>query len=195
MAKVEVKMPQMGESITEGTIITWHKQPGEEIEQDETLLEIGTDKVDTDVPAPEAGVLSEILVAEGETVDVGTVIAVIETDAAAATSSASSASATVPETESESAGKPELVMADAGADAPAAAVAPVPVGTSEPASSPAADTGREERGSTDVAVDVVMPKMGESIIEGTIIAWHKQPGDSIDLDEVLLEIATDKVDT
>jgi 2-oxoglutarate dehydrogenase E2 component (dihydrolipoamide succinyltransferase) len=195
MAKVEVKMPQMGESITEGTIITWHKQPGDEIEQDETLLEIGTDKVDTDVPAPEAGVLSEILVAEGETVDVGTVIAIIETDAAAAMLSESAASATVPETDSKSAGKPELVSADAGADAPAAAAAPVPVRTSEPAPGPAADTGPAERGSNDVAVEVVMPKMGESIIEGTIIAWHKQPGDSIDLDEVLLEIATDKVDT
>ena len=77
MARVEITMPQMGESITEGTVVEWHKKPGERIEQDETLLEIGTDKVDTDVPSPAGGVVTEILVAEGETVDVGTLLAVI----------------------------------------------------------------------------------------------------------------------
>ncbi len=77
MARVEITMPQMGESITEGTVVEWHKKPGERIEQDETLLEIGTDKVDTDVPSPAGGIVAEILVAEGETVDVGTLLAVI----------------------------------------------------------------------------------------------------------------------
>ncbi len=77
MARHEITMPQMGESITEGTVVEWHKKPGERIEQDETLLEIGTDKVDTDVPSPAGGVVVEILVEEGETVDVGTVLAVI----------------------------------------------------------------------------------------------------------------------
>ena len=77
MARVEITMPQMGESITEGTVVEWHKKPGERIEQDETLLEIGTDKVDTDVPSPAGGVVVEILVEEGETVDVGTLLAVI----------------------------------------------------------------------------------------------------------------------
>ena len=77
MARVEITMPQMGESITEGTVVEWHKKPGERIEQDETLLEIGTDKVDTDVPSPVGGVVAEILVPEGETVDVGTLLAVI----------------------------------------------------------------------------------------------------------------------
>ncbi len=77
MARHEITMPQMGESITEGTVVEWHKKPGERIEQDETLLEIGTDKVDTDVPSPAGGVVVEILVEEGETVDVGTLLAVI----------------------------------------------------------------------------------------------------------------------
>ncbi len=77
MARVEITMPQMGESITEGTVVEWHKKSGERIEQDETLLEIGTDKVDTDVPSPVGGVVAEILVEEGETVDVGTLLAVI----------------------------------------------------------------------------------------------------------------------
>mgnify|MGYP000134804077 CR=1 FL=1 len=81
MAQVDVEMPKMGESITEGTVITWHKQPGDEVKQDETLLEIGTDKVDTEVPSPAAGVLTEQLVAEGDTVEVGTVIARVETEA------------------------------------------------------------------------------------------------------------------
>ncbi len=84
MARHEITMPQMGESITEGTVVEWHKKPGERIEQDETLLEIGTDKVDTDVPSPAGGVVVEILVEEGETVDVGTLLAVIADEEEAA---------------------------------------------------------------------------------------------------------------
>src|SRR5690625_6501385 len=80
---VEVVMPKMGESITEGTIISWHKNPGDKVELDETLLEIGTDKVDTEVPSPAEGVLQQILVPEGETVDVGSVIATLTTDLSA----------------------------------------------------------------------------------------------------------------
>ncbi len=177
MARVEVTMPQMGESITEGTIITWHKQPGDAIEQDETLLEIGTDKVDTDVPSPETGVLAEILVAEGDTVNVGTVIAVIDTDGAVAEASAG------PEREPAPAVQPASEVA---VPAAAAAALAETVAAPEPAAA---------RSAGGPVVDVVMPKMGESIIEGTIISWHKQPGESIELDEVLLEIATDKVDT
>ncbi|WP_304621792.1 biotin/lipoyl-containing protein, partial [Rhodothermus marinus] len=79
MARVEVVMPKMGESITEGTVVAWLKQPGDRVEADEPLLEIGTDKVDTEVPSPASGVLKEILVPEGETVAVGTVLAVIAT--------------------------------------------------------------------------------------------------------------------
>lgn len=166
-------MPKMGESITEGTVITWYKKPGDKIELDETILEIGTDKVDTEVPSPAAGVLLEILVPEGETVDVGVTIALLETDVNAA----------VP------------VAADsappAAASAPAEAVkeavpAPAPAVPAPPA--PPVSTGGEK-------VVVVMPKMGESITEGTVITWHKQLGESIELDETLLEIGTDKVDT
>jgi 2-oxoglutarate dehydrogenase E2 component (dihydrolipoamide succinyltransferase) len=192
MAKVEVRMPQMGESITEGTIITWHKQPGDEIEQDETLLEIGTDKVDTDVPAPEAGVLVEIVVDEGATVDVGTVIAVIETDMAAASSSVGTSET----------GTEKQQAAETIADGLSTPVE-VAVGASESERAPSPDSAasveaEDESGAsseTDASVDVIMPKMGESIIEGTIIAWHKKPGEHVEMDEVLLEIATDKVDT
>lgn len=178
MAKVDVEMPKMGESITEGTVIVWLKKPGDTVELDEPLLEIGTDKVDTEVPSPAAGVLAEILVEEGDTVEVNTVIARLETDA-------------------------DAVVAQAPAEDPPAA-APEP--EAAPAPTPAADrpaaTAPKQAASAEVAtmasgepVQVVMPKMGESIMEGTIIAWAKQPGDAIDLDETLLEIATDKVDT
>ncbi len=151
MATVDVLMPKMGESITEGTVIAWHKKVGEEVELDEILLEIGTDKVDTEIPASSAGVLAEIIVEEGATVDVGTAIARIRTGAAAAE------------------------------PAP-----PVP---------PAASAETPPSVSGGAKVNVIMPKMGESITEGTVIAWHKKVGDAVALDETILEIGTDKVDT
>jgi 2-oxoglutarate dehydrogenase E2 component (dihydrolipoamide succinyltransferase) len=177
MAKVDVEMPKMGESITEGTVIVWHKQPGDEVEQDETLLEIGTDKVDTEVPSPEAGVLSEILVEEGDTVEVGTIIARLETEADADVSSQPSDAPSEPaeaptESQAESQAEPQASAEDSGDSG------------SETAAQPAADDH-----------EVVMPKMGESITEGTIIAWHKEVGDEVALDETILEIGTDKVDT
>lgn len=174
MAKIEVKMPKMGESITEGTVIVWHKKPGDQIELDETLLEIGTDKVDTEVPSPAAGVLHDILVPEGDTVDVGVTIALVETDVDAAQAATPAEAPPVEAAESapESAdSEPEVEPSASNSEAP----------------SPVASGG-------DRTV-VVMPKMGESITEGTVIAWHKKPGDQIELDETLLEIGTDKVDT
>ena len=166
MAKVDVVMPKMGESITEGTVISWYKQPGDSIDLDETLLEIGTDKVDTEVPSPSAGVLAEILVQEGDTVEVGTRIAVIETDVNVSVDTAPPADPPQQETPVEAAAE-----------------------TAPAAPSPAAPAASAN------AVEVVMPKMGESIVEGTILSWHKQVGDKIEMDETLLEIATDKVDT
>ena len=163
----------MGESITEGTVIEWIKKPGDIVELDEALLEIGTDKVDTEVPSPAAGKLVEIKVEAGETVDVGTIIAVIETDVNAAVSAAPVAAAPVVNE------APAPAAREASPAAAPVASAPAPV-------APA---------STGSLVDVMMPKMGESIMEGTVLVWHKKLGDAIDLDETLLEIATDKVDT
>ncbi len=172
MAKVDVVMPKMGESITEGTVITWYKQPGEEIDLDETLLEIGTDKVDTEVPSPAKGTLVEILVPDGETVEVGTRIAVIETEVGAVV---------------EPSGNGSPVATETAEQAPAA--------TEEPASVDVPKQDAAETTTSGPAVDVVMPKMGESIVEGTILTWHKAVGEKVELDETLLEIATDKVDT
>jgi 2-oxoglutarate dehydrogenase E2 component (dihydrolipoamide succinyltransferase) len=176
MAQVDVEMPKMGESITEGTVIEWHKDIGDAVEQDEILLEIGTDKVDTEVPSPTAGVLTEMLVEEGDTVEVGTVIARVETEKEAA--EVQEPSETPPaEAETEAEDEPEPDSSDADTPEPA-----------EPASDGAPETSGEE-------VEVVMPKMGESITEGTVIAWYKKVGDTVDVDETLLEIGTDKVDT
>ncbi len=189
MAKVEVTMPKMGESITEGTVIVWHKEIGDEVELDETLLEIGTDKVDTEVPSPAEGTLTEILVEEGDTVEVGTVIAMLETDPEAA----GDAPADEPSAEDDETAEPAADEASAGeasADDTAEAgseaeEAPAAEDMPEPKAKPAGE-GR---------VEVVMPKMGESITEGTVIVWHKEIGDEVALDETLLEIGTDKVDT
>ena len=172
MAQVDVEMPKMAESITEGTVIEWHKEPGDRVEQDEILLEIGTDKVDTEVPSPTAGILTEMLVDEGDTVEVGTVIARVETE----------------EAEAEVKDPSDPPSADAADEAEAPDPEPAASDSSDPGGDGAAEAGGEE-------VEVVMPKMGESITEGTVIAWYKDVGDDIDVDETLLEIGTDKVDT
>jgi len=184
MAQVDVEMPKMGESITEGTVIQWHKQPGDRVEQDEILLEIGTDKVDTEVPSPTGGVLTETLVEEGDTVEVGTIIARVETEAEEA--EAAAPSETPPAAESED---PDEV--DAGGAEEDDEVEAAEAAAAEPAPEPSADAS-EPSGET---VEVVMPKMGESITEGTVIAWHQDIGDAVEVDETLLEIGTDKVDT
>lgn len=176
MAQIEVVMPKMGESIMEGTIIEWYKQPGEEIEQDETLLEIATDKVDSEIPAPEAGYLKEILVEEGETVGVGTPIAIL-VDSAEELEGAEAPSGDQEDQEV----REERVQEEETAPQPA-----VPTEAADQAEGPG-DEGQQ--------VEVTMPKMGESIVEGTIIQWYKQPGDRVEEDETLLEIATDKVDS
>lgn len=170
MAKVEVVMPQMGESVMEGTVIEWSKNVGDTIEVDETLLEIATDKVDTEVPSPEAGVIVEIKYEEGDTIEVGQVIAVIETDASAAGDVSAPAPVAEPEPE------------------PAAVSEPTPVAAPEPAPAPAASAGGE-------TIEVVMPQMGESVVEATVIGWMKEVGESVEEDETLLEISTDKVDS
>ncbi|GIV58704.1 MAG: dihydrolipoamide acetyltransferase component of pyruvate dehydrogenase complex [Rhodothermaceae bacterium] len=176
MAKVEVTMPKMGESITEGTVLEWHKQPGDRVEADEPLLEIGTDKVDTEVPSPASGILKEIRVPEGETVEVGTVIAVIETE--------------VEEGAEEATPTPPTEAPATSSEAPASQAAPA-----AEAPAPAAPAPSPAPSATGAEVEVVMPKMGESITEGTVLEWHKQPGDRVEADEPLLEIGTDKVDT
>ena len=170
---VEIVMPQMGESITEGTVSKWLKAIGDKVERDEPLLEISTDKVDAEVPSPEAGVLLEIRAEEGETVEVDSIVAVLGA-------------------EGETASAPEPAAA---ASAPEPAPAELePVSAPEPAQSPPAEAPAPASAPAGDATEIVMPQMGESITEGTISKWLKAVGDNIERDEPLLEISTDKVD-
>jgi 2-oxoglutarate dehydrogenase E2 component (dihydrolipoamide succinyltransferase) len=162
---IDVVMPQMGESITEGTLTKWLKKPGDTVARDEPLFEISTDKVDAEIPSPTAGILGEIKVQEGDTVGVGTVVCSIN-EAGAAESAPAAPTA-----------KTETV-------APAA-VTTAANDQAVPAPAPeAAGPGTE----------VLMPQMGESITEGTLTKWLKKVGDTVARDEPIFEISTDKVD-
>jgi len=161
----DVVMPQMGESITEGTLTKWLKKPGDTVARDEPLFEISTDKVDAEIPSPAAGTLGEIKVQEGATVTVNTVVCTIDEGGAAAAAPAVAAP------------KAETVTPAAVATADAAASAPAP---------PAAAAGP--------GTEVLMPQMGESITEGTLTKWLKKIGDTVARDEPIFEISTDKVD-
>jgi 2-oxoglutarate dehydrogenase E2 component (dihydrolipoamide succinyltransferase) len=179
---VEVVMPQMGESITEGTVSKWLKAVGDKIEKDEPLLEISTDKVDAEVPSPSAGILLEIRANEGETVEVGTAVGILgeEGEQPVASSNGNSAQTEQPKAEVQTVieeTKPEPQI-----EQPIAAIAQIEENT-QPAAA-----------STEGATEVVMPQMGESITEGTVSKWLKAVGDKIEKDEPLLEISTDKVD-
>ena len=160
-----VTMPALGESVTEGTVTTWLKQVGDTVELDEPIVEVSTDKVDSEVPSPVAGVLLEILVPEDETVEVGTEIARIGDASEASAPAAAPAAAPI---------------AAPAAPAPAAPVAAAPA---TPAAAPAQGT------------EVRMPALGESVTEGTVTTWLKAVGDAVDADEPLLEVSTDKVDS
>ena len=182
MARVDVVMPKMGESVMEGTVLEWKKQVGDLIELDETLLEISTDKVDSEVPSPSSGRLVEVIAEEGDTVDVGAPIAVIETDVDAPSGGNGATPVAAPAAEAAATEAPAAgSRSRAGSRRCACAAAEAPA-----AAAPAAG------GAT---VDVVMPKMGESVMEGTVLEWKKKIGDTIELDETLLEISTDKVDS
>jgi pyruvate dehydrogenase E2 component (dihydrolipoamide acetyltransferase) len=160
----DVIMPQMGESIFEGTITKWLKKPGDTVQLDEPLFEISTDKVDAEIPSPASGVLTEVKIAEGATVQINTVVGVI----------------------GEANGQAPA--------APAPSPAPVAAAPPSPASSPAPVAAAQTAAPASSLTDVIMPQMGESIFEGTITKWLKKPGDAVQQDEPLFEISTDKVD-
>jgi 2-oxoglutarate dehydrogenase E2 component (dihydrolipoamide succinyltransferase) len=209
-----VKMPELGESITEGTITRWLKQEGDRVEADEPLFEVSTDKVDTEVPSPVAGVLKSIKVQEDETVEVGAELAVIEPDgegAAAAEGGEQEAEAggeaeaeeeaeeeaPAGEQRAEQAAEAEEGEQEAAGGEQRAATAEAEEGEQEaeaeeaPAEEASADRGGDGGGATTVR----MPELGESITEGTITRWLKQEGDQVEADEPLFEVSTDKVDT
>jgi len=169
-----VVLPALGESVTEGTVTRWLKQVGDTVQEDEGLLEISTDKVDTEIPSPISGVIEEILVQEDETVEVGAVLAKIGDGSGAASSDDAPQAAPA---EQESAPAKEAAPAES---APAAQAAPA----EQPAPAAAGDS-----------TEVKLPELGESVTEGTVTRWLKAVGDDVAVDEPLLEISTDKVDT
>jgi 2-oxoglutarate dehydrogenase E2 component (dihydrolipoamide succinyltransferase) len=160
----------MGESITEGTITKWLKKPGDTVQRDEPLFEISTDKVDAEIPSPSAGTLKDIKIAEGTTVQINTVVCTIEEGGSAASTPAASPA------------KAETAASPAADNATPAAV----------------DTPAATQGNTPTTggpgTEIMMPQMGESITEGTITKWLKKVGDSVQRDEPIFEISTDKVD-
>ena len=171
---IDVVMPKMGESLQEGTIIRWTKKIGDRIERDETILEISTDKVDTEVPAPAAGILKSILYNENDTVEVGKKIAEIETDLDATITSSTTPATNKAENVELKNEEPKIIAESSKIE-------------TTPQPNTVAVSGS--------LTDVVMPKMGESLQEGTIIRWTKKVGDKVERDETILEISTDKVDT
>jgi pyruvate dehydrogenase E2 component (dihydrolipoyllysine-residue acetyltransferase) len=175
----DVVMPQMGESITEGTLTKWLKKPGDTVQRDEPLFEISTDKVDAEIPSPIAGTLGEIKVQAGTTVGINTVVATINEDGAQSAASANSGAVPTKE-DTVTPGALDTAIRDEEAEAEALA----PVSGNGAAAGLAAGPGTE----------VLMPQMGESITEGTITKWLKKVGDTVQRDEPIFEISTDKVD-
>ena len=212
----EVTLPALGESVTEGTVTQWLKSVGDTVEVDEPLLEISTDKVDTEIPSPVAGTLLEIKADEDETVEVGAVLALIGDEGesgggdAKPTDEAPAEPEETPESqETESVNEPaDEDDASADADEPAAGDEPEPKAEAEERSAAPAESAQAEAdaaetapapeadtASTDEGTAVKLPELGESVTEGTVTQWLKAEGDEVAVDEPLLEISTDKVDT
>lgn len=161
---MEIVMPKMGESVSEGTIIKWHKKVGDKVKRDEIIFEISTDKVDTEIPASADGILTAINVKEGETVEVGTIVATLSLDGETITQT---------DVSSQRLSDESVIT---------------PIKIEQPESN-------IDSTLSNSIIDIAMPKMGESVMEGTVIKWHKKVGDQIKKDEIIFEISTDKVDT
>ncbi|MFC3966065.1 2-oxoglutarate dehydrogenase, E2 component, dihydrolipoamide succinyltransferase [Nocardia jiangsuensis] len=173
-----VQMPALGESVTEGTVTRWLKQEGDTVEVDEPLLEVSTDKVDTEIPSPVAGVLTKIVAQEDDVIEVGGELGVIG-DAGEEAGGGDTAADEAPAPAAEEAPSEEAPAEEAPAEEE-----PEP----EP-SAPAASSGSGD------GTPVKMPELGESVTEGTVTRWLKAIGDEVAVDEPLLEVSTDKVDT
>src|SRR6476660_9514283 len=173
-----VNLPALGESVTEGTVTRWLKNVGDRVEVDEPLLEVSTDKVDTEIPSPVAGTLQEILAQEDDTVPVGADLAVIGDGEAPASGGDAPAAEQAPEPE-QAAPAPEAPSTEQEPEA-------------EQAEAPQAAASSSGGGDGQT---VTMPALGESVTEGTVTRWLKSEGDEVAVDEPLLEVSTDKADT
>lgn len=178
-----VQMPALGESVTEGTVTRWLKSVGEEIEVDEPLLEVSTDKVDTEIPSPYAGVLEKILADEDDVVEVGGDLAYIGDGSGSDSADSTEAQDSSDEDSSEAAEESEPAAEEE-------AVETASDSTDEAAAEAPASSGSEGEGT-----EITMPALGESVTEGTVTRWLKEVGEEVEVDEPLLEVSTDKVDT
>lgn len=179
-----ITLPELGESVTEGTVTRWLKEVGDTIEVDEPIVEISTDKVDTEIPSPVAGTLLEILVQEDEDIEVGEALAVVgDADESASDKPADDSA------EEEAPAEEDAAAEEAPADDSAEQEEPTQQESSdeEPAQEAPAASGDAE--------EVKLPELGESVTEGTITRWLKEVGDEVEVDEPIVEISTDKVDT
>ena len=201
----EVTLPALGESVTEGTVTRWLKQVGDTVAVDEPLLEVSTDKVDTEIPSPVAGTLLEIKANEDDTVEVGAVLAVVGEEgesAGDASGSAEPEAQPADEQESEKKAEQEEQVAEETGELPPGDETPESEKDDAPAQSePAAEQaagGSDSSGDSSgggAGTPVTLPALGESVTEGTVTRWLKQVGDEVAVDEPLLEVSTDKVDT
>ncbi len=171
---VQIEMPAMGESVTEGTVLEWHKQEGDQVEEGETLVEVSTDKVDAEVPSPATGTLTRILKGPDDVVKIGEALAELEPGGGNGASASPAAGG----------GEGD---ADIGEDSDAATLQAEYQGDGDEAA-----TG--ERAASGEPVELTMPEMGESVTEGTVLEWLKQPGDEVAEGDTIVEVSTDKVD-
>jgi 2-oxoglutarate decarboxylase len=183
---VQIEMPQMGESVTEGTVLEWHKQEGEYVSEGETVVEVSTDKIDAEVPAPASGVITKILKGPDETIEVGGVLAELDPSAEASTDGASTDGAGGEEREpgpglaDGATGEGDQDLGDESA--PSASPEPGQVTTVTPTEA------------SGEALQITMPEMGESVTEGTVLEWHVAEGDSVSEGDTVIEVSTDKID-
>src|SRR5206468_8203466 len=175
--KVQLLVPEMGESVTEGTVLEWHVSEGDSVEEGDTMVEVSTDKVDAEVPAPASGTVTKIMVQVDEEVDVGKPLAEIDPNGGP------------PEKTEEPAAEPEAESNGAGA-APADEAPPEPAekATTDDAS---VSAGKALEGG---GLEIVMPEMGESVNEGTVLEWHVSEGEQVEEGQTVVEVSTDKVD-
>jgi 2-oxoglutarate dehydrogenase E1 component len=187
-ASVQVLMPEMGESVTEGTVLEWHVAEGEAVEEGQTVVEVSTDKVDAEVPAPSSGTVTKILVQPDETIEVGKPLAEIDANGAAPAAEAAADEA-VPAAEEEA--EPEEAPAE---ESSGNGGAPQAQAQAQAAATETAVTESAPQAAEGESVAVTMPEMGESVTEGTVLEWHVVEGEAVEEGQTIVEVSTDKVD-
>ncbi|HEX3294296.1 MAG TPA: multifunctional oxoglutarate decarboxylase/oxoglutarate dehydrogenase thiamine pyrophosphate-binding subunit/dihydrolipoyllysine-residue succinyltransferase subunit [Solirubrobacterales bacterium] len=183
---VQLLMPEMGESVTEGTVLEWHVAEGDSVEEGQTMVEVSTDKVDAEVPAPAAGTVTKIMVQVDEEVDVGKPLAEIDPNGGPPEQAGAAA-----EDEGDSGEPAEPAAESNGAGAATAEAEPAESGGKATTDDASVSAGKELEGG---GLEIVMPEMGESVTEGTVLEWHVSEGDQIAEGDTVVEVSTDKVD-